>query len=161
MKTILIAATALVLAVSSAEARAHHRHHAAVRGRHHYAYDGGSVVGHPAGCPWTAFCGCGASARIFGHPVRWLYLASNWFGFPRAHPAPGMAAVRSHHVFIIEQVYGDGTVLAYDANSGGHLTREHRVSLAGYTVVDPHGGRAVVDRRRRHYAHRVHYASSR
>ena len=97
------------------------------------------IVGHPNGCPRSAFCGCGASVRLFGHPVRDLYLASNWFRFPRAAPAPGMVAVRNHHVFVIEAVNGDGTVVAYDANSGGHQTRVHTVSLSGYSVRDPHG----------------------
>lgn len=61
-----------------------------------------------------------------------------------------MAAVRSHHVFIIEAVLGGGVVRAYDANSGGHMTRIHNISLAGYTVVNPHGG---------HYARRTRSAS--
>jgi hypothetical protein len=100
-----------------------------------------SMRPHPAGCPATQFCGCGTSVRVFGHPIRDLYLAANWFRFPRAMAAPGMVAVRRHHVFYIEGVNGDGTVTAYDPNSGQHLTRIHRVRLAGYTVVDPHGSR--------------------
>lgn len=106
----------------------------------HYSYDEGHIVPHPAGCPWVASCGCIASVKVFGHPVRDLYSAANWGRFPSAAPAPGMAAYRADHVFIIEQVTGPGTVLAYDGNSGGHLTRIHQVSLAGYRVVDPHGG---------------------
>jgi hypothetical protein len=39
-------------------------------------------------------------------------------------------------------VNGDGTATVYDANSGGGLTRVHRVSLAGLTIVNPHGGSA-------------------
>jgi hypothetical protein len=95
------------------------------------------VVEHPAGCPRRAFCGCGAAVRIFGAPVRALWLAANWFGFPRAAPAPGMAAVRSHHVFVLEQHLGGDTWLTYDANSGRHLTRVHARSIAGYTIVNP------------------------
>ena len=104
------------------------------------SYGDEHVVSHPSGCPHSAFCGCGASVRVFGHPVRNLYLAANWFKFRSASPAPGMVAVRNHHVFVIEQVNGDGTVVAYDANSGGHLTRIHTVSLRGMRVVDPHSG---------------------
>lgn len=49
-----------------------------------------------------------------------------------------MAAVRRHHVFVLErQVEGDRW-LAYDANSGRHLTRLHVRSIAGYTIVNPH-----------------------
>ena len=95
------------------------------------------IVAHPAGCPWRAFCGCAASDKIFGHPVRELFLASNWFRFPRAAPGPGMAAVRRHHVMVILAYNGNGTATVYDANSGGHQTRVHERSLAGYTVVDP------------------------
>lgn len=96
-----------------------------------------TVVAHPAGCPARAFCGCGTAVRLLGSPVRSLWLAANWFRFPRAAPAPGMAAVRRGHVFAIEQVLGDGKVLAYDPNSGGHKTRIHVRSLAGFTVVNP------------------------
>lgn len=98
-------------------------------------------VAHPVGCPSRAFCGCGASIEVFGRSIRELWLAANWFRFPRAQPAPGMVAVRSHHVFVIREVRGPGLVLAYDANSGGHRTRIHLRSLAGYTVVNPRGSR--------------------
>jgi len=99
------------------------------------------IVGHPAGCPHRAFCGCGASVEVFGHSIRDLWLAANWYRFPRAAPAPGMVAVRRHHVFVIREVLGGNMVLAYDANSGGRQTRIHQRSLAGYTVVNPHGSR--------------------
>ena len=95
---------------------------------------------HPAGCPTRAFCGCGASVRIFGRPIRDLWLAANWFRFPRVAPSPGMAAVRRHHVFVLERLIGGSTWLAYDANSGGHATRLHPRSIAGYVIVDPHRG---------------------
>ena len=93
-------------------------------------------VAHPAGCPWRSFCGCGVSVKIFGHPVRDLYLAANWFRFPRAAPAPGMVAVRRHHVMAII-AYNGRTATVYDPNSGHHGTRVHERSLAGYTVVNP------------------------
>lgn len=98
----------------------------------------GEIVAHPSGCPSTAFCGCGTAVEIFGAPIRSLWLAANWFRFPRAEPGPGMVAVRRHHVFAIRE-YRDGRALAYDPNSGGHLTRVHWVSLRGYTVVNPRG----------------------
>jgi hypothetical protein len=96
-----------------------------------------TAVEHPAGCPWRAFCGCGAAVRIFGRPVRDLWLAANWFRFPRATPAPGMAAVRRHHVFVLEQWLGGTTWLVFDANSGHHGTRVHARSIAGYAIVNP------------------------
>ena len=98
------------------------------------------IVSHPSGCPWRAFCGCGVSVRVFGHPVRNLYLASNWFRFPRANPGPGMVAVRNHHVMLIERLDANGNAVVYDPNSGGHQTRIHTRSLRGYHVVNPHGG---------------------
>jgi hypothetical protein len=134
-----------ILFVSSAFANARHHHH-----RYHHqlnpivrglgsglAHMLDSMEPHPTGCPYRAFCGCGTSVRVFGHPVRDLFLASNWFRFPRTSPHAGAVAVRNHHVFYIEDAYGDGTVLAYDPNSGGHQTRLHRVSLAGYVIVEP------------------------
>jgi hypothetical protein len=96
------------------------------------------VVAHPAGCPARSFCGCGAAVRVFGAPVRSLWVAANWFRFPRAVPAPGMVAVRSHHVFVLEARLERGLWLAYDANSGRHLTRIHARSIKGYVIVNPH-----------------------
>lgn len=97
------------------------------------------ILPHPSGCPRIAFCGCGASIEAFGRSVRSLWLAANWLRFPPAVPGPGMAAVRRHHVMIIRQMIGPGIALVYDANSGGHRTRLHVRSLAGYSVRDPHG----------------------
>lgn len=97
------------------------------------------LLPHPSGCPSRAFCGCGAALEVFGKHVRELWLARAWFKFPSAPPAPGMVAVRRHHVFVIREVRAPGLVLAYDANSGGHRTRLHLRSLAGYRVVNPRG----------------------
>jgi hypothetical protein len=99
------------------------------------------ILPHPPGCPPRAFCGCGAALDVFGKHVRSLWLARNWFQFPRAAPAPGMVAVRKHHVFVIREVRGGNMVLAYDANSGGRKTRLHLRSLRGYAVVNPRGSR--------------------
>jgi hypothetical protein len=96
------------------------------------------ILPHPAGCPRIAFCGCGASVRVFGHPVRDLWLAANWFRFPRADPDAGMVAVRRHHVFVLERHIGGSIWLVYDANSGGRATRLHPRSIAGYVIVDAH-----------------------
>lgn len=97
------------------------------------------VVAHPSGCPRSAFCGCGAAVHVFGHSVRDLWLAANWFKFPRTAPAPGMAAVRRHHVMILEADLGGGIWSVYDANSGHHMTRVHARSISGYQIVNPHG----------------------
>jgi hypothetical protein len=94
------------------------------------------VSGRPAGCP-SAYCGCGASLRVFGRIVPELNLAANWLRFPRTSPAPGMVAARRGHVFVLEQHLEGDTWMAYDANSGGRATRIHARSLRGYTVVNP------------------------
>ena len=96
-----------------------------------------AIVAHPAGCPARQFCGCGAAVRVFGRPVRDLWLAANWYRFPRAAPAPGMAAVRPHHVFVLEADLGGGVWQVFDANSGHHATRIHARAIAGYTIVNP------------------------
>lgn len=107
-----------------------------------YANGTGEIVQHPTGCPARLFCGCGASIEAFGRSVRDLWLVSNWYRFPRAAPAAGMAVLwGTHHVAIIRQYYGDGTAKLYDANSGHGLTRVHRIRIAGLAVVDPHPGR--------------------
>lgn len=97
------------------------------------------IVAHPPGCPSRAFCGCGAAVRVFGAPIRSLWLAANWLRFPRAAPAPGMVAARRGHVFVLERHISGSTWLAYDANSGRRQTRIHPRSIAGFVIVNPHG----------------------
>jgi hypothetical protein len=63
--------------------------------------------------------------------------AAAWCKFPKTNPAPRMAAVRQHHVFVLEYQIHDDVWMAYDANSGGHLTRRHPRSIRGYTIVNP------------------------
>jgi hypothetical protein len=120
--------------------------HRAVRHAHRRVPEGlarlmaegaGRIVAHPSGCPRRAFCGCGAAVRIFGRPIRSLWLAANWFRFPRTSPAPGTVAVRRHHVFVLEHHIGGSVWQVYDANSGGRRTRIHARSIAGYAIVDP------------------------
>jgi hypothetical protein len=108
--------------------------------RHYSVASSATQLPHPSGCPRSAFCGCGASVEVFGHSVRDLWPAAAWFRFPRAAAGPGMVAVRSHHVFVIRAVLGNGRVIAYDANSGHGMTRVHEVSLAGYSIRNPRGG---------------------
>lgn len=98
------------------------------------------IIPHPAGCPRRLFCGCGAAVRVFGAPVRNLWLAANWLRFPRAVPAPGMAAARRGHVFVLESHVGGNLWLVTDHNSGGGLSRLHVRSISGFTIVNPHGG---------------------
>jgi hypothetical protein len=132
----------LLLFSSQAEARPHRHHH------HHQHFRSMALLGgdiqrderivrnRPAGCP-RAFCGCEASLFRFGRIIPQLNLASNWRRFPRAAPATGMAAVRSGHVMILQQHVAGDIWYVHDGNSGGHVTREHARSLAGYTIVDP------------------------
>jgi hypothetical protein len=98
------------------------------------------VIGRrPDGCP-RAFCGCEASIYVFGHIRPELNLASNWAKrFPRSSPAPGMVAVRNHHVMVLMSHVDGRDWLVHDGNSGGGLTREHIMSIGGYVIVNPHG----------------------
>jgi hypothetical protein len=104
----------------------------------------GTVVGgRPEGCP-HAFCGCEASRYVFGEMRRELYLASNWIRkFPRAAPAPGMAAARSGHVMILLSHVGGNDWMVHDGNSGGGKTRDHVMSISRYVIVDPRGSRSA------------------
>jgi len=101
-------------------------------------------ISHPPGCPRVAFCACGASVEVFGKPIRSLYLAVAWFRFPRAEPSPGKVAVRRGHVFVLQEHVSGKVWRVVDHNSGGRRSRIHHRSIAGFTIVDPHGGRAVV-----------------
>lgn len=110
------------------------------RKRQRQAYQSEVVsVSHPPGCPRRAFCGCGVSVKVFGRPIRNLFLASNWLRFPRTTPAAGMVAARRGHVMYIMAMDANGNATVYDPNSGGHRTHIHTRSLAGYVVVNPHG----------------------
>lgn len=103
---------------------------------------GAVIGGRPPGCP-HAYCGCGASIEAFGRIVPGLNLAANWLRrFPRAAPAPEMAAARPGHVFILKQHIAGNVWMVHDSNSGGHRTRMHERSIAGFTIVNPHGGSA-------------------
>jgi hypothetical protein len=153
LRRFLFALVGLALVGTNAGASTHsyprHYHHharaaAATAHRAHlsprHADGRGEVVAHPANCPRTLFCGCGA-AHDLGLSDRSLWLVGSWYKFPRAAAAPGMAALwGTRHVAVIRSVNGDGTASVYDANSGGGLTRVHRISLAGLTIVNPHGG---------------------
>ena len=116
---------------------------ATARASYAYAnYDGyeGMIVGHrPDGCPHS-FCGCEASRYVFGKVRPELNLASNWMRFPRASPAPGMAAVRNHHVMVLMSHAGGNEWLVHDGNAGGHVTREHVMPISGYVIVNPKNG---------------------
>lgn len=146
MRRVVFGIASLLLLSAQAEARPYHALHHLHYYRQAFAMVPSAtapsservVGGRPAGCP-NAFCGCEASLYKFGRIIPGLNLASNWRRFPRAAPAPGMAAVRSGHVMILESQVGGNVWTVHDGNSGGHVTREHPRSLAGYTIVDPNG----------------------
>lgn len=128
IRIVVVAVLALIVA-SSAEARP----------RLARAWPALQILGaRPHGCP-HAFCGCGASLYLFGRIIPRLNLAAAWFAFPRARPAPRMAAVRRHHVFVLVEQLEAGIWLVHDSNSGGGRTRLHARSLAGFVIVDPSG----------------------
>jgi hypothetical protein len=147
----IVPVACLLLAPVSAEAHPrHHNWHHHLTYRHQYLNSMASIAGNiqvderivggrPSGCP-HAFCGCEASLFRFGRIIPELNLAANWRRFPRTAPAPGMAAVRSGHVMILQQHVAGDIWYVHDGNSGGHTTREHPRSIAGYAIVDPSSG---------------------
>lgn len=138
-KNFVLVALASIAFTTPALAKHHHHTRQLVA----YEYDG-QVVSHPAGCPWRLFCGCGASVRVFGHSIRSLWPAIEWIKrFPKAAPAPGMAAVRTHHVMILESHVAGDVWIVYDANSGGHGTRIHPRSIVGYSIRNPNAIKSV------------------
>ena len=157
MKTVIMAALATLLITGTADAKPKNRNTQATatfdqaaqpaypiettrtvsRGGLVVQYEGSVVGGRPAGCPHR-YCGCAVSLKVFGRIITDLNLAANWRKFASAPPSSGMVAWRNGHVIYIETVNGDGTVVAYDPNSGGHKTRVHTVSLRKYHVVNPH-----------------------
>jgi hypothetical protein len=138
--TLRIAAASIAVLLLTGTAEARHRHYSQVA----YGEENERVVSHPSGCPRTAFCGCGVSVRIWGHPVRKYFPASSYFHFPHAAAGPGMVAVRNHHVMYIESLDANGNAVVYDPNSGGHQTRIHTRSLAGYSIRNPQGSQMAL-----------------
>jgi hypothetical protein len=139
MSRVVLIAAALLALSTQADARPRHYSHHILHYRDAMASMPGNerIVGsRPSGCP-HAFCGCEAALYRFGHIVPELNLAGNWRRFPRAAPSAGMAAVRSGHVMILQQHVSGNVWYVHDGNSGGHVTREHARSIAGYTIVDP------------------------
>jgi hypothetical protein len=137
----VVVATLPLLPVQAAAHPRHHHYRAVYisQAMASLVSDDRVLKGRPSGCP-HAFCGCEASLFRFGRIIPHLNLAANWRRFPRAVPSPGMAAVRSGHVMILQQHLEGNVWYVHDGNSGGHVTREHAVSIAGYTIVDPSSG---------------------
>lgn len=163
--TISLAVLLLIAMTATANAQHRHGHHQrsrtisativcnefgcldrakADRGKHGHVLNANrsTVVGRrPAGCP-HAYCGCEASLYLFKKIRPKLNRAANWLReFPRTAPAPGMVAARTHHVMVLMSHVRGSRWLVHDGNSGGGLTREHVMSIRGYTIVDPHGVR--------------------
>jgi hypothetical protein len=136
-KTIVVTfLTALFLTVlqSPSEAR-YRRHHA----RHSTAVDanGSRVIGgRPEGCP-RAYCGCGLR-KYLGIADASLDLAWNWAKkFPRTIARAGAAAVRSHHVMLLESHVAGSLWNVRDYNGGRHLSYIHVRDVRGFIFVDP------------------------
>lgn len=108
-------------------------------------YDRGTIVGgRPAGCPYQ-FCGCGASLYVFGRIIPSLNLAYNWIlKFHRASPAPGMVAARRGHAMVLKRHVNGLIWVVHDSNSGGHKTRVHERSIAGFVIVNPHSPKTSI-----------------
>jgi hypothetical protein len=123
------------------------RHHLARSHRPHVAYDASGnsasiIGGRPAGCP-HAFCGC-ALRKYLGIGDKSLDRAWEWaIKFPRTSAHAGAAAVRRHHVMLIESMTGPLTAIVRDYNGGRHLSYIHERSLRGYVFVDPRGRYAL------------------
>ena len=120
---------ALILATSTI-ANAKHRHSHRSIGTYISADTGEQILPHPAGCPRSAFCGCGAMNDLGVTDKRYMK-ASYWVHY-QGH---GTVAVWSHHVAVVEQMLGNGLAMLRDYNSGGHLSRRHVRSIAGARIV--------------------------
>ena len=128
LKTLAFATLVATLALGPAQARPRHHFPARIDAN---GNDSVTYLPHPAGCPRIAFCGCGARKALGIDDAR-LNLANNW---PRLYRGSTPIAHWSHHVAIVREMYGDGTALLEDYNSGGHLSRLHRRSIAGAQIL--------------------------
>lgn len=98
------------------------------------------VIGHrPSGCP-HAYCGCGL-ARYLGLHDKRLWKAWNWARlFPRTHAHAGVAAVRHHHVMLLERRVKGNRWLVRSYNGGHHLSWVYVRNVRGYVFVNPRAG---------------------
>ena len=134
-KLALAALAILALAPTSAFARHHHRAHASIDAN---GNDSVTYLPHPAECSYlrTRFCGCGARNAL-GISDRRYDVAGYWAGH---YTGPTLVASWGYHVAIIRELYGDGTALLEDYNSGGHMSRLHRRSIAGAQILGGSAG---------------------
>jgi hypothetical protein len=97
----------------------------------------GTVIGgRPSGCPYD-YCGCGLRKHL-GLSDKRLNLAWNWTRvFPRIGAQAGAAAVRHHHVMLLERQVSGSRWVVRDYNSGNGLSRIHERDVRGYVFVDP------------------------
>jgi hypothetical protein len=103
------------------------------------------IGGRPDGCPFR-YCGCGLRKYLGIHDAR-LNLAANWARlFHRTNAHPGAAAVRSHHVMLLEQHIGGTRWLVRDYNGGRHLSYLHVRDVRGFIFVQPTSQVASNDR---------------
>ena len=98
-----------------------------------------SIVAHPAGCPSRAFCGCGAAVRLFGRPIRALWLAANWFRFPRAVPAPGWPRCAGTMCSCSRRTSEATPGRSMTPTPAEATDPDPRGSIAGYVIVNPRG----------------------
>lgn len=137
MRAIIMAALlAVCAAITSTEADA--------RPKKKVADHSVTIVAHPAGCPKRLFCGCGVSVKIWGKPVRALFLASNYGRyFNSTDFRPGVVAWRNGHAaYVIGGTIKEAQL--YDPNSGGGKTRIHTVNASKYRFADPHSPKRMV-----------------
>ena len=118
----------IVFLSTQADARPRHSHRAI--GTTLVSDTSEQILPHPAGCPRSAFCGCGAMNDL-GVTDKNYMRAAYWVHYT----GPGTVAVWNHHVAVVESLLGDGTAILRDYNSGGHLSRRHVRSIAGARIV--------------------------
>jgi len=96
------------------------------------------MLAHPAGCPFRLFCACGAAVDL-GLDPRTHMAARSYYRYPVSQPEPNTVAVRPHHVFVLKRHIEGLLWLVADYNSGGHASRLHVRSIAGYSIRRPRG----------------------
>lgn len=112
----LVAAMALAIAVTAADARPrhHHRHH-----RHHAPASRALEAGQPPACAGIPWCGCWLRLRL-GLADKALDAAISWLkiGRPARVCRPGLIAVWPHHVGEITECLAGGMIRMISGNDG-------------------------------------------
>lgn len=100
------------------------------------------VVGslpHPPGCPWIAFCACGAAWELFGTARRDLWPVSAWRKYPKDIARPNnVVFARYSHISVLKSQVEGTRWKVHNYNGTNHRSTIQIRDIAGLEIRNPH-----------------------